>query len=139
MMYEYEEEFPDKNTYICPPLNSTEASNIIFYKCSDTDKLPSDYMLPLIERGNSPNTDDKRCQMCAHSVFLNIEDITNLLNKKSKLTKGVKGKWKYIFSFDGAINSKFLHTPSKMNKQHYTYWHYGRDDIKYVYISEIND
>lgn len=96
-MYEYENKFPDIDTYICPPINSKEACNITFYKCSDTDKLPSDYMRPFIERGKPPKNDEQRCQMCGHSVFLNVEDITSLLNTKSKLTKGVKDKWRHIF------------------------------------------
>lgn len=97
-------------------------------------------MEPMIEKGSRPpKNSEERCIMCGHSVFLDNKDIFEVINKKGKIAKGIKNKWRFIFSFEGSKCSKYQSTPSKINKKHYTYWHHGSKDIIYSYNSAIND
>lgn len=138
-MYENENNFPNINDFQCPPRESVSAQGITFYKCSDTNSLPSHYMEPMIIKGKKIPIDGReRCLMCGHSVFIDDKDIFELLNKKGRIAKGIKDKWKFIFSFEGTKFSRYLSTPSNSNKKHHTYWHHGNKDIDYMYISDIN-
>ncbi|CAC8165484.1 Uncharacterised protein [Staphylococcus aureus] len=139
-MYEYESKYPNPNDFQCPPKEANFAEGITFHKCSDTYELPSQYMEPMIEKGSRfPKNNEERCLMCGHSVFVDDKDIFELINKKGRIAKGIKDKWRFVFYFEGSQFSKYKFTPSKSNKKHYTYWHYGSNDIIYSYKSAINE
>lgn len=140
MQFENESEYPKSEDFMCPPAESIPAENKTFYKFSDTNILPSEYMEPMIIKGTRPPKNAKeQCFMCGHSVFTNIQDMLDLIEKKRGATKGVENKWKFIFSFEGILRSRYLHTPSRKNKNHYTYWHSGDKitDDKYEYVGDI--
>ncbi|WP_047532354.1 hypothetical protein [Staphylococcus schweitzeri] len=139
-MFENEDKFPNKNEYVCPPNNASSAHGKTLYKLNNQLEIPSDYLKPMIQKGNRPfKTGKDKCLACGHSIFENIEDIKKTYKKIKKLAKPFHKEWKYIVSFEGSSGSKFLKTPSKSNKYHCTYWHFGSEILNYRFVHELEE
>ncbi|MCG7420994.1 hypothetical protein MHJ97_11220 [Macrococcus epidermidis] len=133
-MWYNEDKFP--NNYSCPPADAYNHNGIL-YKVSASDEEDDEYLrkTAIEQRNNISN--NKLCQACGHSVFLDKEDIIKSKETSSKVSKGVLKKWKHIYSFKPNLNSKILDTPSKNTKNHHTYWHYGNNNIIFCYEQRL--
>ncbi|MDK9844795.1 hypothetical protein P1A28_14010 [Staphylococcus equorum] len=59
IIYEYETKYPNVDDFQSSPKDSGLDEGITFYKCSDTDKLPNQYVEPMIEKSLGPPKNDE--------------------------------------------------------------------------------